>query len=225
MSTTLSTSATTALDERLLTVASMVTGTTLADIGTDHARLPRYLLENGFVKKVIAVEKNPAPARLAKEALRGYPAEVRLGDGFDALQPGEVDCATLCGLGGWLISSVLSRSPERLPERLVLQANRDTPLIRVWAAQSGYHLDEERIAPGFWNFVVLSLRRNGGPDPAYDDLPRELAVEFGPHLIRGRHPLLCQEILERERYFRNTRATGVHRLLCQARDYLELQRL
>jgi tRNA (adenine22-N1)-methyltransferase len=209
-----------ALDERLAAVASLATGPVVADIGTDHALLPRYLLQNGLVERVIAVEKHDAPAQVARESLRGYAAEVRLGDGFEVLEPGEADCATLCGLGGWLIASLLCRAPEKVPRCLVLQANRDTPLLRVWAAESGYHLVAEKMVPGYWNFVILSLAKVAGPDPAYDGLPRELANEFGPHLLRQRHPLLCQEVREREQYFRGTRAISVHRLLCQARDLL-----
>ncbi len=210
----------TPLDERLSAVASLVCGAVVADIGTDHGLLPKHLLESGQVQRAIAVEKNEAPASNARESLRGLNAEVRLGDGFEALQPGEVDCATLCGLGGWLIAGVLSRFPDRLPPRLVLQANRDTPLLRVWALERGYHLESELMAAGFWNFVVLSLVKGEGPDPAYDGIPRELAIEFGPRLLRDRHPLLKREVDEREQYFRDTRALGVHRLLCQARDYL-----
>lgn len=213
----------TPLDDRLSAVASLVRGATVADIGTDHALLPRHLLESGRVQRVIAIEKNEAPANVARESLRGHNAEVRLGDGFEALQPGEVDCVTLCGLGGWLIAGVLSRFPDRLPPRLVLQANRDTPLLRVWASERGYHLEDEVMVPGFWNFVVLSLVKGEGADPAYDGVPRELAVEFGPRLLRQRHPLLRREIEDREQYFRDTRALGVHRLLCQARDFLDAQ--
>lgn len=211
----------TLLDERLAAVAKLVSGPTVADIGTDHALLPRYLLENGLARRVIAIEKNEEPARVAREALRGYEAELRVGDGFEVLNPGEVDCATLCGLGGWLIASLLCRTPDKVPPRLVLQANRDTPLLRVWAAESGYHLIEERMVAGFWNFSILSLARRPGPDPIYEGLPRELANEFGPHLLKQRHPLLRRDVTEREQYFRGTRATGVHRLLCQARDFLD----
>jgi tRNA (adenine22-N1)-methyltransferase len=210
------------LDERLSAVASLARGPRLADIGSDHALLPRYLLEQGIARHVIAVEKNEGPAEIAREALRGYSAEVRLGDGFDALRPAEVDCATLCGLGGWLIASLLCRYPERLPARLVLQANRDTPLLRVWASESGYHLVAEKMVAGYWSFPILALEKAGGPDPAYRGLPRQLANEFGPHLLKERHPLLCQDVLERELYFRNTRAVSIHRLLLQARDHLRL---
>lgn len=196
----------------------------MADIGTDHALLPRYLLQNGLAERVIAVEKNRGPREVALASLRGYSAEVRLGDGFEVLTPGEVDCAAVCGMGGKLIASILSRWPERLPARLVLQANRDTPLLRRWAGEFGYHLVEETMASGFWNYPVLALQRGEGPDPAYQGLEQELAFEFGPHLLRQRHPLLLEELSTRERYFRDSRALGVHRRIKRALDYLNCSR-
>ncbi len=208
------------LDARLLAVAALVEGPVVADIGTDHALLPRYLLEQGIAERVIAIEKSEGPYDVARLALQGYNAEVRLGDGFTPLNPGEVDCACLCGLGAWLITSLLSREPRKVPPRLVLQANRDTPLMRVWARESGFHLVDEAMAEGFWNYTILALERRQGPDPAYAGIPQDLAQEFGPHLLRTRHPLLCEEVNERELYFRNTRAVGVHRLLCAAQEFL-----
>lgn len=208
------------LDARLLAVASLVAGPVVADIGTDHGLLPRYLLEQGIAQRVIAVEKSEGPWEVARQALESYEAEVRLGDGFSPLEPGEVDCACICGMGAWLITSLLSRDPKKVPPRLVLQANRDTPLLRVWARESGFHLVDEAMAEGFWNYSVLALERREGPDPAYQGLPLDLAQEFGPHLLRARHPLLCDEVNERELYFRNTRAVGVHRLLCAAQEFL-----
>lgn len=212
------------LDPRLQAVADLVQGPRLADIGTDHGYLPLALLQQGRVQRVIAVEKANAPAALAQRTLEPWSgrAEVRLGDGFEVLAPGEVDCATVCGMGGWLIVSLLSRAAGALPPRLVLQANRDTPLLRVWAQTAGYHLQAERMVSGHWNFVILALQQAEGPDPAYQGLPLPLAQEFGPHLLRQRHPLLCREVEERELYFRGTRAVGVHGLLCQAKAYLEL---
>lgn len=212
----------TVLDPRLRAVATMVTGPVVADIGTNHALLPRYLLERGLAERVIAVELNQGPWEVARQALMGYQAEIRLGDGFAPLESGEVDCACLCGLGARRITEILSREPQKVPSRLVLQANRGTSLLRIWARESGFHLLDEAMAEGFWTYSILAFERRDGPDPAYRDLPQELAQEFGPHLLRARDPLLCEEVNKRERHFRHTRAVGVHRLLCEAQEFLNL---
>ena len=77
-----------ALDERLRTVASLVRrGTVVADIGTDHAYLPVYLVQKGICPAGIAADLRSGPLAAA----RAHVAEVgltdrialRLGDGLN----------------------------------------------------------------------------------------------------------------------------------------------
>ena len=65
-----------ALDERLMCVTTEVSSDCHADIGTDHALLPLYLLNNGLCSKVVATEKSPNALRVARQALWGRNAEV-----------------------------------------------------------------------------------------------------------------------------------------------------
>ena len=56
------------LKPRLAGVASLVpSGTVVADIGTDHAYLPLYLVKEKNCPRVIAVEKSAQNCRLASE--------------------------------------------------------------------------------------------------------------------------------------------------------------
>lgn len=209
----------TRLDARLKSVANLLSGRIIADIGTDHARLPRYLLENRLATKVIAVEKHLNPAELARRSLKGYHAEVRIGDGFSVLAPYEVNSAAICGMGGTSILKILTSSPCKLPKRLVLQANRDTPKLRMWAHHNRYHLIDEVMVKGHSNFVILSLEQHQHLDPIYDDLCLNLAYRFGPHLLEARHPLLFHDILARQAMLRGTPATQELDLLDQALEY------
>ena len=47
-------------------------GSRLADIGTDHAYIPIYLLEKGTVTEAFAMDVNPGPLRRAEENIRDY---------------------------------------------------------------------------------------------------------------------------------------------------------
>ncbi|RDI95336.1 SAM-dependent methyltransferase [Meiothermus sp. QL-1] len=200
----------TRLEPRLLAVAQEVTGPVHADIGADHARLPRYLLEKGQVKRVIVVEKHPGPYANAQRALAGLPAEVRLGDGLSALRPGEVHSLSLSGMGARLILRILQGHPTRLPPRLVLQPNDSAEPLRRWALQAGFALVREQMVEGFWRYNVLTLEK--GHCTAYEGLPLELALAFGPLLLRQKHPLLRAELAAQlERLRRLPRVERVQR--------------
>lgn len=186
------------LDERLLRVAAAIRSRVHADIGTDHALLPRYLLASGRVERVIAVEKNPGPLARARRELAGWGADVREGDGLEPLQAGEIDSLSLTGMGARSIASILAAHPDRLPELVVVQPNDDAHWLRTWGLASGYHLRHEELVQGRWLYEVLVLSRCPTPDPAYDGLDPEVAQRFGPHLLRRRDPLLAER-LGRER--------------------------
>ena len=66
------------LDRRLQTCASMVReNQVLADIGTDHAYLPIWLVKKGVIQKAIAADINMGPLQKAAFNIRRYNAENR----------------------------------------------------------------------------------------------------------------------------------------------------
>ena len=75
-------------------------GRSVADIGTDHGRLPAWLLRTGKVSHVIATDRAQGPLSGARARLGGLSVELRLGDGLSVLDPGEVHTAVFAGMGG-----------------------------------------------------------------------------------------------------------------------------
>ncbi|GIW25683.1 class I SAM-dependent methyltransferase [Meiothermus sp.] len=189
---------TASLEPRLRAVAQEIEAPTHADIGADHALLPRYLLLSGRVERVIVVEKNRGPWENSRRALLGLNAEVRLGDGLSVLRAGEVDSLSLCGMGAKLMVRILSAYPARLPPRLVLQPNDSPEPLRRWALSAGLALVNEQMVEGFWRYTILTLQR--GACTAYAGLPQGPALRYGPLLIKARHPLLKAHLQERQRY-------------------------
>ena len=78
------------LSKRLLHLADMVTYPILADVGTDHAYLPIYLLQSGKIRRAYAMDIKDGPLRAAKEHILacglGDYITVRLSDGLDIRQ-------------------------------------------------------------------------------------------------------------------------------------------
>ncbi|AWN21821.1 tRNA (adenine-N(1))-methyltransferase [Deinococcus irradiatisoli] len=190
------------LDARLQTVLEFIEADVHADIGTDHARLPLALVRSGRCQRVIAVEVSAGPLALARSEVAraglGDRIEVRHGDGLAPIGPGEVDSASLTGMGARTILGILSRA-RWLPPSLVVQPNAEAGALRSWARRNGYHLQNEALVPGFWRYPVLHLVSAPGPDPAYTDLPEAAALSFGPHLLRAADAQLAAELRQQER--------------------------
>ncbi|WP_199188394.1 tRNA (adenine(22)-N(1))-methyltransferase TrmK [Deinococcus arcticus] len=187
-----------ALDARLEAVLAQVRADVHADIGSDHAKLPIRLLRAGRIQRGVIVELNPGPLaharqNVARAGLAGQ-LEVRAGDGFAPLAPGEVASASVTGMGAFTILGMLRREPGRLPPTLVLQPNDSAESLRRWARAAGYHLRADLLVPGYWAYPVLRLDRAPGPDPAYDGLPEAAALRYGPALLRGQDPLLRAQV-------------------------------
>ncbi|WP_135229895.1 tRNA (adenine(22)-N(1))-methyltransferase TrmK [Deinococcus fonticola] len=188
------------LDARLAAVLKLIRAATHADIGSDHAHLPIRLVQTGRVERCVVVELNPGPLGHARTnvALAGLSdrLEVRQGNGLSPLRPGEVESASMTGMGANTIQSILKAGGERLPPALVVQPNDSPRILREWAARSGFHLVAEALAAGFWSYPVLRFEARSGADPVYDGVPLDAALRYGPHLLRSGDPLIRRQVLD-----------------------------
>ncbi len=176
------------LSERLAKVASYVpTGAVVADIGSDHAYLPCYLVHEGIAKRAVAGEVVKGPYESAVKQVRQEgltdKVTVRLADGLAAVQPTDgVDTVTIAGMGGPLIADILTKNPESLTRvtRLILQPNIHAKAVRQWAIENGFALLEEAILEEDSKiYEVLVLQRG-------DMQLNEAELLFGPHLLQAK---------------------------------------
>lgn len=140
------------LSQRLKTVADFVSeGETVADIGSDHAYLPCYLVKMNKINKAIAGEVVEGPYQSAlkqvKEDELTEQVEVRKGNGLTVLSPREVTTVTIAGMGGPLISEILENGKDRLEgvQKLILQPNISAITIRQWLLDNGWEIKDEKI--------------------------------------------------------------------------------
>ena len=176
------------LSKRLQTVASFVpTGSIVADIGSDHAYLPCYLVINGIAKGAIAGEVVKGPFESAERQVRTEgltdQIKVRLADGLAAVHAEDnVDTVTIAGMGGPLIVSILEKHPESLENvtRLILQPNIHAKVIREWAMKHGWAIyDEEILEEDDKIYEILVLQRG-------DMTLTELETLVGPELMKSK---------------------------------------
>ncbi len=183
------------LSKRLEAVASFVpTGAVLADIGSDHAYLPCYLIHKNVISQAVAGEvvKGPyesAERQVRTEGLTGN-ITVRLADGLAAIQPEDhVDTVTIAGMGGPLIVSILEKHPQALESvtRLVLQPNIHAKVIREWAMQNDWAiLNEEILEEDGKIYEVLVLQRG-------EEALTETEVLLGKQLIAARSDVFVEK--------------------------------
>ena len=188
------------LSERLERIASFVpNGKKLADIGSDHALLPTYLVKRQVVPSAIAGEVNEGPLLAAqkqvKEAGLLDRVSVRKGNGLEVLQQGEVDVITIAGMGGALIRQILNEGVEKLHsvERLILQPNVGEDLVREWLDQQNWTIIEEDILEEnekIYEIIVAEPRTKEINDPYHDqNWTKQELYRLGPILCKKESPI------------------------------------
>ena len=152
------------IDRRLETIANLVPqGCVLADIGTDHAYLPVWLLEKQRIARAIAGDIAAGPCQAARTTVAQYGQhehlEVRQGSGLKVLSSGEADCIAIAGMGASTIISILEDDMEvaQSAELLVLQPMAGAASLRAWLCSHGWQLAAEELvddAPHFYEIIA-----------------------------------------------------------------------
>lgn len=171
---------------------------TAADIGTDHAYIPIYLVQSGICEKVIATDIRQGPLRKAERNVEKYKLsekiELRLGDGIKPVRGGECDVFIIAGLGGVLISEILDASLETVKKAksLVLQPLYTEGVLREYLMRNGFRIETEVLVRDEGRiYVVIKTTYDG--TVRQDDI---LYYNIGRALFEGKDPLL-KEYLER----------------------------
>ena len=187
------------LDARLQAVAALVpSGSSLGDIGTDHGYLLIELIHKGKITKGIGCDLRPGPLEFAKSHVRraGLQSqiELRLGDGLEPLEVGEVEGVTICGMGGGTIQGILERRPDLCAKLsyLICQPQNDGGALRKYMAQSGWRIEKETLTESHGRIYESFLAMPG----EMVEPEKEILWEIGPLLWEEKHPLLKKKIDE-----------------------------
>ena len=197
------------LNNRLATIAKYITpNSNVVDVGTDHALLPIFLIQNGLSSKVVGVELNRGPYLKAKDnvatlGLDKY-IDLRLGDGLEPVLNDKVNIIVIAGMGGKTIIEILKRATSLLKkvDRVILQPMNGCELVRNYLHfTKGLTLADEDIVMENDRLYEIIIAEPGISQD-FDDM----LIEIGPILFRKKHPLfpmLLEKKIQRYRKIAN----------------------
>ena len=158
-----------ALNARLLCAAEFTRqDATFADIGTDHAYLPLFLLESGKIKFAYCCDINEGPLasarKNAEERGRLSETEFILTDGATVLKDKGVTDYAICGMGGELIADIIDRAPHLKDENvnLILQPMTRQEKLRAYLASAGFGITHESYSFDAGKYYVCLLASFNG---------------------------------------------------------------
>ena len=169
------------LTSRLNAVVGLVTGKSVADIGCDHGKVPIKLILDGVCDKVIAADVNKGPVEACIKNVRANGLtdviDVRCGDGIKVLETGEVETIIIAGMGGELISTILSEKEDvaKSAKELILQPMTSEEYLREFLQNSGYCIENEILAKE-GNKIYVIIRAVKGVSDEYIYFPEKLKV-------------------------------------------------
>ena len=154
------------LDERLKNCASLVRESArLADVGTDHAYLPIWLLKSGKISYAVASDINEKPLKSGESNAKLYGVkniEFRLGAGLNPIKAEDkITDIVIAGMGGEIISGIIGESPLTKDKRinLILQPMTRSEELIKFLYKNGFEIEKQKcvICKGKC-YTVLSAR-------------------------------------------------------------------
>lgn len=191
------------LSKRMQAVADFVTaGYITADIGTDHAYIPIYLIEQNISPKVFAMDINEGPLLRASDHVSAYGYEkkiiLRQSDGMKALEEGEAQSIVIAGMGGGLVVKILSDSWKvtcSLKE-CVLQPQSEIAKVRTFLLEHGFSfVDESMVLEDGKFYPMMKVVPPSKVHPSEEWT--KCQIRYGKLLLESKHPVL-KLFLEKE---------------------------
>lgn len=195
------------LDTRLQGIAQLIRpGSRVADIGTDHAHLPVWLVEQGICPSAIASDLRAGPAAAAKKNITAAGLTdriaVRIGDGLQPIRPGEAEDLVIAGMGGETIAGILAGAAWAKDGRYrwILQPMTRPEELRRYLLTNGYHIEQERIIQEDHRLYVVMTAVYTAAEPVEEE---------AAYYIGGLTPKEGRAFLIRQRMHLRRRADGL----------------
>jgi len=132
-----------------MTAALIPPGFAVADIGTDHAYLPVFLVQQGIAPHAIAADIDTGPLQNAAKSIEraGLQEKIQLrqSNGFGRFAAKDASVWVLAGMGGTLMARLLDVTPWlQMPgTTIVAQPMCRAHELRAWLIAHGFLIEQE----------------------------------------------------------------------------------
>lgn len=160
------------LSPRLRAVAELVpAGSRLVDVGTDHGRLPVWLIQHGVIESAVATDLREKPLNRAKELAQRWEitdrVSFRLCDGLSQVTSQEAQVVTIAGMGGETIAEILRAAPWAAEgeRRYILQPMSGADGLRRYLSGHGFEIRQEILVEEDQTLYLILLAEPGKAAP------------------------------------------------------------
>ncbi len=172
------------ISSRLLQIAMMIERKKVVfDVGSDHALLPSFLVQNGICDKVYAGEIAEGPLNHVKENIEKWGLEGKVipvfSDGL-AKAADDVDIVVIAGMGYHTIRHILDQCDVCRYQYFLVQANNNVELLRRYLSEHFYTIEDEKVVYDGFYYQIIRFSAD------LHDPYTEKEIKYGPILLQRR---------------------------------------
>lgn len=178
------------LSKRLNKIAELVDENKVVyDVGSDHGLLPCFLVLNNKCPKVYAVDNKKGPLNKAIANIEYYGLQDKvipiLSNGIEDIKD-DVDIITLAGMGFYTVKDILDNKDLTKYEKIIVQVNKDTSLLRQWISDNEYSIIDECVVHDDFYYEIVVFNASKGPKLS------PLELKYGPINLRNKTDTFLQ---------------------------------
>lgn len=147
------------MNNKLLSIANFIAkDDVVLDIGTDHAYLPIYLMQNNLCKNVIASDINENALHQAKKNIKKANLKIQtiLADGFIGVNDISINTVVIAGVGAHTILNIIKNAPSNIT-KYILSSNNNHYFLRKELVSFGLFVQEEIVVNDNNKYYVIML--------------------------------------------------------------------
>lgn len=169
------------ISKRLIKISEYIDKDSIVfDVGSDHALLPCYLIENNLVRHVYAGDNKKGPLAKASENISKYGLSKSittiLSSGLNMVSD-DVDTVVIAGMGAYTALDILTRANLSQFKKIIVQVNKDLSLIRKFISDNHYHIIDETVIYDDFFYEVIVFNTEFGESLNLDE------INYGPVLL------------------------------------------